>query len=134
MELNTTIKDFENTIIINQGYCDKIYNFIYYDLLNKSDNYYNYGYYGWNWSIYELNKTFNKLRYNVYIINSYRNAPKRDKRIKYNEIEKYFTRIIKNYNSKINSISYEDIEKLRKSYINKITKKLNEIIDKSYNY
>lgn len=133
MEFKTTRKDFENAIIINQGYCDKIYNFIYYTLNNQSDNFYNYGYYGWNRSIYNLNKTFKKLKPYVFIINSYRNAPARNERINYNKIEKYFDRIIKNYNNKIEKIGYKEGEKLRKIYINRISKKLNEIIEESYN-
>lgn len=133
MEFKTTRKDFENAIIINQGYCDKIYNFIYYTLNNQSDNFYNFGYYGWNWSIYNLNKTFKKLKPYVFIINSYRNEPARNKRINYKEIEKYFNRIIKNYNNKVEKMGYKEQEKLRKIYINRISKKLNEIIEKSYN-
>lgn len=115
MEFKTTRKDFENAIIINQGYCDKIYNFIYYTLNNQSDNFYNCGYYGWNRSIYNLNKTFKKLKPYVFIINSYRNAPARNERINYKEIEKYFNRIIKNYNNKIEKIGYKEGEKIKKN-------------------
>lgn len=134
MEFNATRNDFNNSIIINRGYCSKIFNFIYYTLNNNSEIYYNYGYYGWNWSIYNLNNTFNKLRYNVYIINSYRNAPTRNRQINYNEIEKYFNRIIKNYDVKSKNLTYKEEEKLKKVYINRISKKLNEIISKSYKH
>lgn len=133
MEFNATRNDFKNSIIINRGYCSKIFDFIYNTLNNNSETYYNYGYYGWNWSIYKLNNTFNKLRYNVFIINSYRNEPTRNKKINYNEIEKYFNRIIKNYYIKSEKLTYKEEQKLKKVYINKITKKLNEIIEKSFN-
>ena len=127
MDFKATRAEFNGSIIINRRSNDEIYNFIHYTLNNHSDNYYNCGYYGWNWSIYSLNTTFNKLNYNVYIISSYRNQPTRN----YNEIEKYFSKIIKNYKAKAEKLDYYEKQKLNKIYINKITKKLNEIIEKS---
>lgn len=134
MDFKATRAEFNGSIIINQGYCDEIYNFIHYTLNNHSDNFYNYGLYGWNRSIYSLNETFNKLNYNVYIISSYRNQPTRNTKINYNEIEKYFSKIIKNYKVKAEKLDYYEKQKLNKIYINKITKKLNEIIEKSYSH
>ena len=131
MDFKATRAEFNGSIIINSRSNDEIYNFIYYTLNNHSDNYYNYGYYGWNRSIRELNRTFDKLNYNVYIISGYRNQPTRNAKINYNEIEKYFSKIIKNYKAKAEKLDYYEKQKLKKVYINKITKKLNEIIEKS---
>ena len=128
MDIKTTRADFNGSIILSRGYCDKIYNFFYYDLRIRSDNYYNCGYYGWNYSIYTLNNTLNKLHYSVYVINAYRNTPTRAKYINYERINKYFDRVIKNYNAKVKELSWRETEKIRKQYINRITKKLNQFI------
>ena len=128
MDIKTNRNDFNNSIILGSGYCDKIYNFMYYDMRINSDNYYNCGYYGWNYSIYTLNNTFHKLHYKVYVINAYRNTPTKANYINYERINKYFDKIIKNYNKKVNNLGWREIEKVRKQYINKITKKLNSFI------
>lgn len=128
MDIKTNRNDFNGSIILSRGYCDKIYNFLYYDLHIKSDNFYNCGLYGWNYSLYSLNTTFNKLKYNVYVINAYRNTPTRANYINYERIEKYFAKIIKNYEKKTSNLGWRETEKVRKQYINKITKKLNLLI------
>lgn len=133
MDIKTTRADFNGSIILGQGYCSDIYNFFYYDLNIKSDNYYNCGYYGWNYSIKCLNSTLNNLHYNVYIINAYRNSPSRDKRINYKLIDAYFDKIIKNYKNKVEKLGWREKQKINKQYIKRITKKLNEIISNCYN-
>jgi hypothetical protein len=105
---------------------------MYYDLNIKSDNFYNHGYYGWNWSIYSLNRTFPKLKFNVYVINAYRSTPTPNGHINYNRIEKYFNRVIANYNKKVNSMNWTEKQKLNKKYISAITKKLNQFLEEDF--
>ena len=133
MDIKTTRADFNGSIILGQGYCSNIWSFFKYDLNIKSDNYYNCGYYGWNYSIKCLNNTLKDLNYNVYIVNSYRNEPSRNKTINYKLIDAYFNKIIKNYKKKVEKINWRDKEKINKQYIKRITKKLNEIIYNCYN-
>lgn len=133
MDIKTTRAEFNGSIILGQGYCSNIWNFLKYDLNIKSDNYYNCGYYGWNYSIYELNKSLSNLRYNVFVINSYRNEPSRNKTINYKLIDNYFNKIIKNYKNKVDRCNWREKEKINKQYIKRITKKLNEIIYNCYN-
>lgn len=128
MDIKTTNKEFNNSIILNRGYCDEIYNFLYYGLNIQSDNFYNSGVYGWNYSIRSLNRTLPELRYNVYIISAYRNSPRRANYINYKRIEKYFSRIIANYKKVEKSKSWRELEKVKTQYKKRITKKLNEWI------
>ena len=100
MDIKTTRADFNGSIILGIGSNSNIYNFFKYDLNIKSDNYYNSGCYGWNYSIRSLNNTLRGLKYNVYIIDAYRNSPSRDSKINYKLIDNYFKKIIKNYNKK----------------------------------
>ena len=132
MDIKTTRADFNGSIILGQGYCSNIWSFFKYDLNIKSDNYYNCGYYGWNYSIKCLNNTLKDLKYDVYIIDAYRNSPSRDSKINYNLIDAYFDKIIKNYKKKIEKINWREKEKINKQYIKRITKKLNEIIYNCY--
>ena len=106
--------------------------FFKYDLNIKSDDYYNSGCYGWNYSIRSLNNTLKDLHYNVYVINSYRNEPSRNKTINYKLIDAYFDKIIKNYKNKVEKIDWREKQKINKQYIKRITKKLNQIINNSY--
>ena len=131
MDIKTTRADFNGSIILGIDNTN-IYNFFKYDLNIKSDNYYNAGCYGWNYSIYELNNTLKDLNYNVYVINYYRNNPSRDSKINYKLINKYLDRVIKNYNKKVDRWNYQEKQKLNKQYIKRITKKLNEIIYSCY--
>lgn len=133
MDIKTTRADFNGSIILGQGYCSNIWSFFKYDLNINSDNYYNCGCYGWNYSIKCLNNTLKDLNYNVYIVNSYRNEPTRNKTINYKLIDAYFDKIIKNYKNKVEKINWRDKEKINKQYIKRITKKLNQIIKDSYN-
>ena len=133
MDIKTTRADFNGSIILGIGSTLNIYDFFKYDLNIKSDNYYNSGCYGWNYSIRSLNNTLKGLKYDVYIIDAYRNSPSRDSKINYKLIEKYFDKIIKNYKKKVEKINWRDKEKINKQYIKRITKKLNEIINDSYN-
>ena len=133
MDIKTTRADFNGSIILGQGYCSNIWSFFKYDLNIKSDNYYNCGCYGWNYSIRSLNNTLKGLKYDVYIIDAYRNEPSRNKTINYKLIDKYFDKIIKNYKKKVEKINWRDKEKINKQYIKRITKKLNEIIYNCYN-
>ena len=133
MDIKTTRVDFNGSIILGQGYCSNIWSFFKYDLNIKSDNYYNCGCYGWNYSIKCLNNTLRGLKYDVYIIDAYRNEPSRNKTINYKLIDKYFDKIIKNYKKKVGKINWRDKEKINKQYIKRITKKLNKIINDSYN-
>lgn len=132
MDIKTTRADFNGSIILGQGYENDIFKFFYYDLNIRSNNYYNRGYYGWNYSIYELNKSLSNLKYNVFVINAYRNSPTQNNRIDYKLINKYFNRIIKNYNKKVDRCNWREKEKINKQYIKRITKKLNEIIYNCY--
>ena len=132
MDIKTTRADFNGSIILGQGYCSNIWSFFKYDLNIKSDNYYNSGCYGWNYSIKCLNNTLKDLNYNVYIVNSYRNEPTRNKTINYKLIDAYFDKIIKNYKKKVEKINWREKEKINKQYIKRITKKLNEIIYNCY--
>ena len=133
MDIKTTRADFNGSIILGIGSTLNIYDFFKYDLNIKSDNYYNCGYYGWNYSIRRLNNTLKGLKYDVYIIDAYRNSPSRDSKINYKLIDNYFKKIIKNYKNKVEKIDWRDKEKINKQYIKRITKKLNEIIYNCYN-
>lgn len=133
MDIKTTRADFNGSIILGIGSSVNIYDFLKYDLNIESNNYYNSGCYGWNYSIRSLNNTLKDLNYDVYIIDYYRNNPSRDKRINYKLIDKYFYKIIKNYKKKIEKIDWREKEKINKQYIKRITKKLNKIINDSYN-
>lgn len=132
MDIKTTRADFNGSIILGIGSSVNIYNFFKYDLNIESNNYYNSGCYGWNYSIRSLNNTLKDLNYNVYIIDYYRNNPSRDKRINYKLIDKYFDKIIKNYKNKVKKIDWREKQKINKQYIKRITKKLNQIINNSY--
>ena len=133
MDIKTSRADFNGSIILGQGYCSNIWSFFKYDLNIKSDNYYNSGCYGWNYSIRSLNNTLKGLKYDVYIIDAYRNSPVRDSKINYNLIDKYLDRVIKNYNKKVDRFNWRKKQKLNEKYIKRITKKLNEIISNCYN-
>lgn len=133
MDIKTTRAEFKDSIILGQGYCSNIWNFLKYDLNIKSDNYYNCGCYGWNYSVKCLNNTLKDLHYNVFVINSYRNEPSRNKTINYKLIDAYFDKIIKNYKNKVDKLGWREKEKINKQYIKRITKKLNQIINDSYN-
>ena len=133
MDIKTTRADFNGSIILGIGSTLNIYDFFKYDLNIKSDNYYNCGYYGWNYSIRRLNNTLKGLKYDVYIIDAYRNSPSRDSKINYKLIDNYFKKIIKNYKNKVEKIDWRDKEKINKQYIKRITKKLNQIIYDCYN-
>ena len=133
MDIKTTKADFNGSIILGIGSNSNIYNFFKYDLNIKSNNYYNSGLYGWNYSIRSLNNTLKGLKYDVYIIDAYRNSPSRDSKINYKLIDNYFKKIIKNYNKKVEKIDWREQEKINKQYIKRITKKLNEIIYNCYN-
>ena len=133
MDIKTTRADFNGSIILGIGSNSNIYNFFKYDLNIKSDNYYNCGCYGWNYSIRSLNNTLKGLKYDVYIIDAYRNSPVRDSKINYNLIDKYLDRVIKNYNKKVDRwMNWNEKQKINKQYIKRITKKLNQIINNSY--
>ena len=132
MDIKTTRAEFNGSIILGIDNAN-IYNFFKYDLNIKSDNYYNAGCYGWNYSIYELNNTLKDLSYNVYVIDYYRNNPSRDSKINYKLINKYLDRVIKNYKNKVKKIDWREKQKINKQYIKRITKKLNEIIYSCYN-
>lgn len=67
MDIKTTRADFNGSIILGIGSNSNIYDFFKYDLNIKSDNYYNSGCYGWNYSIRSLNNTLKGLKYDVYI-------------------------------------------------------------------
>ena len=133
MDIKTTRADFNGSIILGIGSSLNIYDFFKYDLNIKSDNYYNCGCYGWNYSIRTLNNTLKGLKYDVYIINYYRNNPSSDKKINYKLIDKYFKKIIKNYKKKVEKIDWREKQKINKQYIKRITQKLNEIIYNCYN-
>ena len=133
MDIKTTRADFNGSIILGIGSTLNIYDFFKYDLNIKSDNYYNSGCYGWNYSIRNLNNTLRGLKYDVYIIDAYRNSPSRDSKINYKLIDNYFNKIIKNYKKKVEKIDWREKEKINKQYIKRITKKLNEIIYTCYN-
>ena len=133
MDIKTTRAEFDGSIILGIGSNSNIYNFFKYDLNIKSDNYYNSGCYGWNYSIRSLNNTLKGLKYDVYIIDAYRNSPSRDSKINYKLIDNYFKKIIKNYNKKVEKIDWREKQKINKQYIKRITKKLNEIIYNCYN-
>ena len=134
MDIKTTRADFNGSIILGIGSNSNIYDFFKYDLNIKSDNYYNSGCYGWNYSIRSLNNTLKGLKYDVYIIDAYRNSPVRDSKINYNLIDKYLDRVIKNYNKKVDRwMNWNEKQKINKQYIKRITKKLNEIIYNCYN-
>ena len=133
MDIKTTRADFNGSIILGIGSTLNIYDFFKYDLNIKSDNYYNCGYYGWNYSIRSLNNTLRGLKYDVYIIDYYRNSPSSDKRINYKLIDNYFNKIIKNYKKKVEKIDWREKQKINKQYIKRITKKLNQIIYNCYN-
>lgn len=133
MDIKTTRADFNGSIILGIGSNSDILNFFMNDLNIKSDNYYNAGTFGWNFSLYELNNTLKDLNYNVYIIDYYRNEPSRNKTINYKLIDAYFNKIIKNYKKKVEKIDWRDKEKINKQYIKRITKKLNQIIYNCYN-
>ena len=100
MDIKTTRADFNGSIILGIGSNSNIYDFFKYDLNIKSDNYYNCGYYGWNYSIRSLNNTLRGLKYDVYIIDYYRNSPSRDSKINYKLIDAYFDKIINKTNTK----------------------------------
>ncbi len=133
MDIKTTRAEFNGSIILGIGSSLNIYDFFTYDLNIKSDNYYNSGCYGWNYSIRSLNNTLKDLNYDVYIIDAYRNEPSRNKTINYKLIDKYFDKIIKNYKNKVDKLGWREKEKINKQYIKRITKKLNEIIYNCYN-
>lgn len=133
MDIKTTRADFNGSIILGIGSSLNIYDFFKYDLNIKSDNYYNCGYYGWNYSLYKLNNTLKDLKYDVYIIDAYRNSPSRDSKINYKLIDKYLDRVIKNYKKKVEKINWREKQKINKQYIKRVTKKLNEIIYNCYN-
>ena len=133
MDIKTTRAEFNGSIILGIGSTLNIYDFFKYDLNIKSDNYYNSGCYGWNYSIRSLNNTLKGLKYDVYIIDAYRNSPSRDSKINYKLIDNYFKKIIKNYKNKVEKIDWREKEKINKQYIKRITKKLNEIIYNCYN-
>ena len=133
MDIKTSRADFNGSIILGIGSNSNIYNFFKYDLNIKSDNYYNSGCYGWNYSIRSLNNTLKGLKYDVYIIDYYRNSPSSDERINYKLIDNYFNKIIKNYKKKVEKIDWREKQKINKQYIKRITKKLNEIIYNCYN-
>ena len=133
MDIKTTRADFNGSIILGIGSNSNIYDFFKYDLNIKSDNYYNSGCYGWNYSIRSLNNTLKGLKYDVYIIDAYRNIPSRDSKINYKLIDNYFKKIIKNYKNKVEKIDWREKEKINKQYIKRITKKLNQIIYNCYN-
>ena len=133
MDIKTTRADFNGSIILGIGSNINIYNFFTYDLNIKSNNYYNAGCYGWNYSIKSLNNTLKDLNYDVYIIDAYRNEPTRNKIINYELIDTYFDKIIKNYKKKVEKINWREKQKINKQYIKRITKKLNEIISNCYN-
>ena len=133
MDIKTTRAEFNGSIILGIGSHSNLYNFFKYDLNIKSDNYYNYGCYGWNYSIRSLNNTLKDLNYDVYIIDYYRNEPSRNKTINYKLIDAYFDKIIKNYKNKVDKLGWRGKEKINKQYIKRITKKLNKIINDSYN-
>lgn len=132
MDIKTTRADFNGEIILGIGSNSDILKFFMNDLNIKSDNYYNAGTFGWNFSLYELNNTLKDLNYNIYIIDAYRNSPARNNNINYNLINKYLDRVIKNYNKKVDRWNYQEKEKINKQYIKRITKKLNEIIYNCY--
>lgn len=133
MDIKTTRADFNGSIILGIGSSIDIYNFFKYDLNIVSDNYYNSGCYGWNYSIRSLNNTLKDLNYDVYIIDYYRNEPSRNKTINYKLIDAYFDKIIKNYKNKVEKIDWREKQKINKQYIKRITKKLNTIISNCYN-
>ena len=133
MDIKTTRADFNGSIILGIGSNSDILNFFMNDLNIKSDNYYNAGIFGWNFSLYELNNTLKDLNYDVYIIDAYRNSPSRNSNINYNLINKYLDRVIKNYNKKVDRFNWREKQKLNEKYIKRITKKLNEIISNCYN-
>lgn len=133
MDIKTTRADFDGSIILGIGSNSDILNFFMNDLNIKSDNYYNAGIFGWNFSLYELNNTLKDLNYDVYVIDAYRNIPARNSNINYNLINKYLDRVIKNYNKKVDRFNWREKEKLNKKYIKRISKKLNEIISNCYN-
>lgn len=132
MDIKTTRADFNGSIILGIGSNTDIYNFFKYDLNIESNNYYNCGCYGWNYSIRSLNNTLKDLKYDVYIIDYYRNEPSRNKTINYKLIDNYFKKIIKNYKKKAEKIDWREKQKINKQYIKRITKKLNKIISDSY--
>ena len=129
MDIKTTRADFNGSIILGIGSSVNIYDFFKYDLNIESNNYYNSGCYGWNYSI----RTLKDLNYDVYIIDYYRNEPSRNKTINYKLIDAYFDKIIKNYKNKVDKLGWREKEKINKQYIKRITKKLNEIIYSCYN-
>lgn len=133
MDIKTTRADFNGSIILGIGSTINIYDFFKYDLNIESNNYYNSGCYGWNYSIRSLNNTLKDLNYDVYIIDYYRNEPSRSKIINYKLIDKYFNKIIKNYKKKVDRMSWNEKQKINKQYIKRITKKLNTIISNCYN-
>lgn len=133
MDIKTTRADFNGSIILGIGSSINIYDFFKYDLNIESNNYYNSGCYGWNYSIRSLNNTLKDLNYDVYIIDYYRNTPTRDNKINYKLIDNYFKKIIKNYNKKVDRFNWREKQKLNEKYINRITKKLNTIISNCYN-
>lgn len=133
MDIKTTRAEFNGSIILGIGSTINIYDFFKYDLNIESDNYYNSGCYGWNYSIRSLNNTLKDLNYDVYIIDYYRNEPSRSKIINYKLIDKYFNKIIKNYKKKVDRMSWNEKQKINKQYIKRITKKLNTIISNCYN-
>ena len=133
MDIKTTRAEFNGSIILGIGSNSDILNFFMNDLNIKSDNYYNAGNFGWNFSLYELNNTLKDLNYDVYIIDAYRNSPSRNSNINYNLINKYLDRVIKNYNKKVDRFNWREKQKLNEKYIKRITKKLNEIISNCYN-
>ena len=129
MDIKTNKKDFDGCIILSSGYCGEIYNFLYYDLNINSDNFYSCGVYGWNWSIYSLNRTLPGLRYNIYTISAYRNSPRKAAYINYERINAYFKKVIANYKKAKEGKTWRECEKLKKIYIPRITKKLNLLIE-----
>ena len=89
MDIKTTRAEFNGSIILGIGSNSDILHFFMNDLNIKSDNYYNSGSFGWNFSLYELNNTLKDLNYDVYIIDAYRNSPSRNSNINYNLIDTY---------------------------------------------
>ena len=127
MDIKTTRESFNDSIILGGGYCCKIYNFFHYDLSNKSNNYYNCGYYGWNWSIEELDLI--GLKHHVYIINTYRNSPRKWAAVNYERLESKLLQIIKQYDKIADGKSWGELDKIKKRYRNRIVKILNNYID-----